>query len=222
MTGYAGRLVDWAQALGGYVLAIVRRPRDSHRFEVLPRRWVVERTFAWLGRCRRLSKDFEALPEHVGGLGACRNGASHAPKVEPNLIDLLTHPLRDCTDIMYLYDWSQDTESLTESPCGLRALSAPRTRGVCRDLVPAILQQYVWPLSRPCISFHSILYITRVRPNRSIDIMRRWKHNLLVHRSERSHMQIAHDDQWICLHHQEGHARGRLGYTMQAHGEGDG
>ena len=61
--GYAGRLVDWAQALGGYVLAIVRRPRDSHRFEVLPRRWVVERTFAWLGRCRRLSKDFEALPE---------------------------------------------------------------------------------------------------------------------------------------------------------------
>ena len=78
--GYAGRLVDWAQALGGYVLAIVRRPRDSHRFEVLPRRWVVERTFAWLGRCRRLSKDFEALP--------------HAPKVEPNLIDLLTHPLR--------------------------------------------------------------------------------------------------------------------------------
>ena len=61
--GYAGRLVDWAQALGGYVLAIVRRPRDSHHFEVLPRRWVVERTFAWLGRCRRLSKDFEALPE---------------------------------------------------------------------------------------------------------------------------------------------------------------
>ena len=48
--GYAGQLV-------------VRRPSDSHHFEVLPRRWVVERTLAWLGRCRRLSKDYEALPE---------------------------------------------------------------------------------------------------------------------------------------------------------------
>ena len=45
------------------MLDIVRRPSDSHHFEVLPRRWVVERTLAWLGRCRRLSKDYEALPE---------------------------------------------------------------------------------------------------------------------------------------------------------------
>ena len=61
--GYAGQLVDWASALGGWLLEIVRRPPDSHQFEVLPRRWVVERTLAWLGRCRRLSKDYEALPQ---------------------------------------------------------------------------------------------------------------------------------------------------------------
>ena len=61
--GYAGALVDWARAVGGWVLEIVRRPKDSHSFEVLPRRWVVERTLAWLGRCRRLSKDYEELPQ---------------------------------------------------------------------------------------------------------------------------------------------------------------
>ena len=61
--GYAGQLVDWIQASAGYTLQVVRRPRGSHQFAVLPRRWVVERTLAWIGRCRRLSKDYEALPE---------------------------------------------------------------------------------------------------------------------------------------------------------------
>lgn len=44
-------------------MPIVKRPDDVRGFVVLPRRWVVERTFAWLGRSRRLSKDYEALPE---------------------------------------------------------------------------------------------------------------------------------------------------------------
>ena len=60
---YAGRLVSWARASGGWLLRVVRRRPDSHTFELLPRRWVVERTLAWLGRRRRLSKDYEALPE---------------------------------------------------------------------------------------------------------------------------------------------------------------
>lgn len=61
--GYAGQLVDWARVFGNWLLEIVRRPQDSHRFDVLPRRWVVERTLGWLGRNRRLSKDYEELTE---------------------------------------------------------------------------------------------------------------------------------------------------------------
>jgi putative transposase len=61
-SAYAGELIEWAHEFGGWVLQIVKRT-DPHQFVVLPRRWVVERTFAWLGRYRRLSKDYEALPE---------------------------------------------------------------------------------------------------------------------------------------------------------------
>ncbi len=60
---YAGKLVQWARDAGGWSLEVVRRPTQQHTFQVLPRRWVVERTFAWLGRHRRLSKDYEELPE---------------------------------------------------------------------------------------------------------------------------------------------------------------
>jgi putative transposase len=61
--GYKAHLLVWAQAVGGWVVEIVARPKEQKGFAVLPRRWVVERTFAWIGRCRRLSKDYEALPE---------------------------------------------------------------------------------------------------------------------------------------------------------------
>jgi putative transposase len=61
--GYAGQLVAWVQALAGWVLEIVKRSDAPHAFQVLPKRWIVERTFAWLGKYRRLSKDYEAKPE---------------------------------------------------------------------------------------------------------------------------------------------------------------
>jgi putative transposase len=60
--GYAGRLVRflerWKRSLG-WVLQIVKRTDDLVGFVVLPKRWIVERTFGWLGRYRRLSKDYE-------------------------------------------------------------------------------------------------------------------------------------------------------------------
>lgn len=59
--GYGGEKLKTAlAALDRWTIAIIKRSDTARGFEVLPRRWVVERTFAWLGRCRRLAKDFEA------------------------------------------------------------------------------------------------------------------------------------------------------------------
>ena len=75
--GYRGPFLDWARQVAGITLRVVVRsdggmrrswapagapPRVVPRFAVVPRRWVVERTFAWLGRFRRLAKDYEYLP----------------------------------------------------------------------------------------------------------------------------------------------------------------
>ena len=54
--------VAFAASYAGIILEVVSRPAGSQGFVVVPRRWVVERTFAWLGNCRRLSKDYEVLP----------------------------------------------------------------------------------------------------------------------------------------------------------------
>jgi transposase len=63
--GYAGKLVAFAQQYLRMVVEIVKKPEGQRTFEVLPRRWVVERTLSWISRCRRLSKDYERLPEHA-------------------------------------------------------------------------------------------------------------------------------------------------------------
>ena len=60
--GYAGKLIGWLQETCGWVLEIIKRSDAVKGFKLLPRRWVVERTFGWLGRYRRLSKDYERLP----------------------------------------------------------------------------------------------------------------------------------------------------------------
>jgi transposase len=75
--GYRGPFLEWVQATMGITLEVAQRadggrrrrwlpagaePPVVPRFAVVPRRWVVERTFGWLGRFRRLSKDYEFLP----------------------------------------------------------------------------------------------------------------------------------------------------------------
>lgn len=65
---YAGQLIDWVRKSLDAVLDIVERDEDQNGFEALPRRWVVERTFAWLGRYRRLSKDYERCTRSSEGM----------------------------------------------------------------------------------------------------------------------------------------------------------
>jgi putative transposase len=60
---YAGELIEWVKDEFGLELEIVKKLTDQQGFIVLPRRWVVERSFAWFGRYRRLSKDYEYYTE---------------------------------------------------------------------------------------------------------------------------------------------------------------
>jgi putative transposase len=79
--GYAGKLIEWVAALG-WVLEIVKRCDDVKGFKVLPRRWIVERTFGWLGRYRRHSKDYEHLTE------------SSEAMIRISMINLMVHRLK--------------------------------------------------------------------------------------------------------------------------------
>jgi putative transposase len=58
---YGGQLEEWVAKAYGFTLEVVRRPKEVKGFVVLARRWVIERTFGWLGRYRRLSRDYEGL-----------------------------------------------------------------------------------------------------------------------------------------------------------------
>jgi putative transposase len=82
--GYSGKLAAWAEALK-MTLQIVAK-RDPHAFEVLPRRWVVERTFAWISKHRRTVRDYEHLP------------ASHEAMILWAMIALMTRRLAQPTD----------------------------------------------------------------------------------------------------------------------------
>lgn len=92
---YEGRLLGFAKQVFGWTICIIGRPKGSKGFVKLPRRWVVERTFGWLNRYRRLSKDYErktvsseahiqlamiSLLRRRQGLRTRRRLAVHVPK----------------------------------------------------------------------------------------------------------------------------------------------
>ena len=57
--GYAGKLVAWVNRYGGWKLEIVKRTDDLKGFKVVPKRWIVERTFGWLNHYRIFAKDYQ-------------------------------------------------------------------------------------------------------------------------------------------------------------------
>jgi transposase len=59
---FAGRLLDWADTILAATLHIVRKPANQRGFAIIPRRWAVERTFAWITAHRRLARDYERHP----------------------------------------------------------------------------------------------------------------------------------------------------------------
>ena len=76
--GYSGdKLRDAMASIDGPTIEIVKRPPDVTGFVVIARRWVVERTFAWLGRCRRLAKDWEKNNR----IGGCVDAHRRHPKI---------------------------------------------------------------------------------------------------------------------------------------------
>jgi transposase len=103
--GYAGRAVAFARQFLRITLQIVRKPAGQRTFEVLPRRWVVERTLSWLVRCRRLDRDYERLPEHAEAMVkwtmiGLMTAVSHQPPPPPlatsqSQLTLSQHVLRD-------------------------------------------------------------------------------------------------------------------------------
>ena len=66
--GYTGEEASEAAEAHGIRLEVVKHPGTKKGFVLLPRRWVVERSFAWAARLRRLARDYERLPETVAGL----------------------------------------------------------------------------------------------------------------------------------------------------------
>jgi len=79
--GYSGQLVDWATTALNLTVEIIRKLAGQIGFQVLPRRWVAERTFAWINRCRRTVRDYERLPEH------------HAAMVHSSMVIIMTRRL---------------------------------------------------------------------------------------------------------------------------------
>ena len=77
--GYTGKIIDWLKDKWNCILEVVKRPRK--KFQIVKWRWIVERTFGWLNRYRRLSKDFE------------RNVKSSEAWIKIAMINIMVHRL---------------------------------------------------------------------------------------------------------------------------------
>ena len=65
--GYKESFCQWVAQTTTWTVEVIAKPADQEGFAVIPKRWVVERTFAWLGRYRQLSKEYDRRPESTEG-----------------------------------------------------------------------------------------------------------------------------------------------------------
>ncbi len=94
--GYAGRLLPWAKQVLALTVEIVKRTDNTAGFLVLPRRWVIERTFGWITKHRRCVRDYETLPETPRSHGPHRH--DHDPPPHPHrqsMISVFRRPLKE-------------------------------------------------------------------------------------------------------------------------------
>ena len=83
---YAGRLVEWAQKTAKFVLDIVCKPKGQIGFSVLPWRWIVERTFAWLGNYRSPGSGLRDQSSHERGLDQNRHDPPYGAKARLSIL----------------------------------------------------------------------------------------------------------------------------------------
>ena len=85
--GYTGDEPATAAAAHGIALSVVKRPQATRGFVLLPRRWVVERSFAWAARFRRLARDYERLASTLAGMHL----VAYSTLMLPHAVDALNH-----------------------------------------------------------------------------------------------------------------------------------
>jgi putative transposase len=98
--GYAGKVIAWVQSVCGWVLEIVKRSEQAKGWVVLPRRWVVERTFGWLSQCRALARDYEYHAETSEALIQVAMIHLMLRRLAKKAVNTaLTQPLVNCTGL---------------------------------------------------------------------------------------------------------------------------
>ena len=135
--GYAGRLVSWVAGVLRLSLTVVKRSDDTRGFVVVPRRWVLERTFGWLMRHRRLVRDYERLPEHHEAMVLWATVMIMTHQLARHTTGTPPHPSPAGAVTVPPHPQTRSTGRLRRSPTGSKGSACGTSRGVDRRLAHA-------------------------------------------------------------------------------------
>jgi hypothetical protein len=105
--GYTGDTAAQAARDEGMELQVIKLPEAKKGFVLLPRRWVVERSFGWLNRFRRLARDYERLPETLAGLHFVVFAMLMLVRAVPIIQSALCGRLPDCKLVLHIWSAGQ-------------------------------------------------------------------------------------------------------------------